>query len=86
MQFGMPSPSQIFAELVRAAGFEGVLYESTKGPGRCLAIFPEALTDDSYVELADAVPEPIKHTRLDSTTAEALCGWDDVAKQLRAPS
>ncbi|MBS0342359.1 MAG: RES family NAD+ phosphorylase [Proteobacteria bacterium] len=83
MQFGMPSPSQIFAELVRAAGFEGILYESTKGPGQCLAIFPEALTDASYVELADAAPAPIKHTRLDSTTAEALCGWDDVAKQLR---
>ena len=83
MQFGMPSPSQIFAELVRAAGFEGVLYQSTKGPGLCLAIFPEALMNGSHVELADAAPEPIKHTRLDATTADALCGWDDAAKQLR---
>ncbi|MBS0342353.1 MAG: RES family NAD+ phosphorylase, partial [Proteobacteria bacterium] len=78
MHFGKPSPSQIFAELVRAGGFDGILYESTKGPGQCLAIFPSALT---HASLADAAPAPIKHTRLDSTTAEALCGWDDVAKQ-----
>lgn len=83
VQFGMPAPSQIFAELIRAAGFEGVLYESTKGPGQCLAIFPEALEDGSYVELVDPAPEPIKHTRLDCTNSDALSGWDDVAKQLR---
>lgn len=82
-QFGMPAPSQIFAELVRAAGFEGILYESTKGPGRCLAIFPDAMRDDSFIELVDPAPESIRHLRLDCSSADALSGWDDVAKQLR---
>ncbi len=83
VQFGMPAPSQILAELIRAAGFEGVLYESTKGPCRCLALFPDVLLDGSFVELADPAPAAIQHTRLDCTTADALCGWDDIAKQMR---
>ncbi|MDM0059025.1 hypothetical protein [Variovorax fucosicus] len=30
IQFGLPSPSQILAELIRAAGFEAILYQSSK--------------------------------------------------------
>jgi hypothetical protein len=35
VQFGLPSPSQIFGQLIREAGFEGILYPSTKGGGAC---------------------------------------------------
>ena len=34
LQFGLPSQSHILADLVRAAGFEGLLYQSSKGPAR----------------------------------------------------
>lgn len=84
VQFGTPAPSQIFAEMVRAAGFEAVLYQSSKGPGRCLAVFPENLGDDSFVELADPAPPEVKHCRMDTASADDLCGWESVPHQYRA--
>ncbi|MFZ0871549.1 MAG: RES family NAD+ phosphorylase [Rhodanobacter sp.] len=76
-QFGLPSPSQILAGLVLDAGFEAIRYPSTKGGGHCLAVFPHKLTsDESYVSLSDQPPTEIKHTRLDMTTADGLCGWE----------
>jgi hypothetical protein len=83
-QFGMPSPSQTLAELIRAAGFEAILYQSSKGPGKCLAVFPDRLLDGSFVELADAAPPEVRHSRLDSSNGNDLCGWDSVAPQFRA--
>ncbi len=81
VQYGLPAPSQILAEMIRAAGFEGILYSSTKSGGKCLAIFPDKLADGSYVELMDAAPEGVTDTRLDSNTADALSGWDDVIRR-----
>ena len=49
VQFGLPAPTHIIAELLRAAEFEAVLYHSTKGPGDCLAIYPDKLSSDSFV-------------------------------------
>jgi len=50
----LPSNSLIFGRLIMEAGFEGVLYPSVKGKGKCIAIFPENLAGtDSYVELFD---------------------------------
>jgi RES domain len=48
IQYGLPAPSHILAELIRAAGFEAILYQSTKGPGKCLAVFPDILDGQSY--------------------------------------
>ena len=84
IQFGLPSPSQILAELIRAAGFEAILYQSTKGPGRCVAVFPDRLQDPSFVELADAAPPEVSHRRLDADSANDLAGWDTVASQFKA--
>lgn len=84
VQFGIPSPSQILAELIRAAGFEAVLYQSSKGPGKCLAVFPDKLFDASFVELTDVPPDGVTYPRLDATSAAELAGWDSVAHQLRA--
>ncbi len=83
-QFGMPSPSQTLAELIRAAGFEAIMYQSSKGPGKCLAVFPDKLLDGSFVELADPAPPEVRHPRLDSSNGNDLCGWDSVAPQFRA--
>ncbi len=83
VQFGLPAPSHTLAELIRAAGFEAVLYRSTKGQGRCLAVFPDQLTSKSFVELADAAPAAVKWPRLDIDTADDLAGWDSLPTQKR---
>lgn len=62
VQYGLPAPSQVLAEMVRAAGFEAILYSSTKAGELCLAIFPDKLVDGSYVELMDAAPEGVADT------------------------
>lgn len=77
VQFGLPSVSHILAKLILDAGFEAILYPSTKSSGRCLAIFPHNLASDrSYVQLANVGPPGITLTRLDLDTADELCGWD----------
>lgn len=84
VQFGLPAPSHILAELIRAAGFEAILYRSTKGPGKCLAIFPDLLADGSFVELMDTPPPEIKCQRLDADSAEELAGWDSLPPRFRS--
>jgi hypothetical protein len=83
IQFGLPAQSQTIAELVKAAGFEAILYRSSKGPGNCLAVFPELLADGSFIELVDSAPDAVKHCRLDTDTASELEGWDTLPRQLR---
>lgn len=78
VQFGLPAPSQILAELIYAAGFEGILYASTKGLGNCMAVFPEHLKADSWVALLDAAPAGVQYPRLDPETSIPLSGWDEV--------
>jgi hypothetical protein len=69
IQFGLPSNPQIFGNLLRNAGFEGVVYPSSKGNETCLAVFPENLGgSESFVELADLAPSGVTNTRLDSAT------------------
>ena len=76
-QFGLPAVSHILARLILDAGFEGILYPSTKGGGRCLAVFPHNLASDrSHVELANPAPAGVTHTRLDLNSADELCGWE----------
>jgi len=76
VQFDLPAQSQIVAELIRAAGFEAVLYQSTMGPGKCLAVFPDRLLETSFIELSDHPPHVETITRLDDSTADELAGWD----------
>lgn len=74
-QFGLPARSHILAELVRAAGFEAILYKSTMGPGKCLAVFPDQLSGSAHIELEDKAPPEVRHTRLDENSAGDLAGW-----------
>lgn len=70
VQFGIPANPQIFGGLLLDAGYTGVLYRSTKGDRRCLAIFPDALINNSsFVELKDNAPKGIQTTRLDKASA-----------------
>lgn len=83
VQFGLPAQSQVLAEFIRAAGFEGIRYKSSKGPGYCIALFPDRLQDASYVELADPFPPEVRYTRLDLESAAALAGYDQLPSQAR---
>lgn len=76
VQFDLPAPGQVLAEMVRDAGYEGILYQSTQHTGRCLAVFPEMLVAGSFIELIDTPPHPITTVRLDESTAEILAGWE----------
>lgn len=82
-QFGLPAPSHILADLVRQAGFEGIIYRSSKGPGDCIALFTDRLTSGSYVELIDSPPPGTHHSRLDDQTAAFLAGWESVPANMR---
>ena len=74
IQFGLPSPSQILSELIRAADFEAIAYQSSKGGGVCLAVFADRLAPGSFVEVTDKAPAGAI-TRLNEATAEELAGW-----------
>jgi len=73
-QVNLPSASQIFGKMVRDAGVEGILYNSTKArEGKCLAIFPENFDGSpSSIALADEPPNSIEHTTLDKDTWRSL--------------
>lgn len=83
VQFGLPAQSQIIGELIKSAGYEGVIYQSSKGPKRCISIFPEALKEGSSVKLVGGIHANVSHTVLDANTSAALEGWDLIPKNLR---
>lgn len=73
-QYEIPANPQIFARLVVDAGFDGIVYASTKGPKACVALFPTNFSgSESYVELADEAPRGATHTRLDQEK------WGEIA-------
>lgn len=74
IQFGIPAPSQILAELIRAAGYEAIVYKSAQGTKRCLAVFPDQISNGSYIEVADISPDELAYSRLDVNTAAILSG------------
>jgi RES domain len=68
-QFDLPANSQIFGRLVRDAGYEAILYPSSKNAARCIGVFPENLREsDSFLELSGGYPEEVQVRRLDSST------------------
>lgn len=83
VQFGLPAQSQMLAEFIRAAGYEGIYYKSSKGPGHCLALFPDRLQDASYIALADVAPPEVKYTVLNYESAQALSGYDQLPSQAK---
>ncbi len=64
----VPSGAQIFGQLVRAAGIEGIIWPSVRGDDKCLAVFPENVSGKSYVQLDDEPPSPDVPHRLDEHT------------------
>lgn len=84
-QFGLPAVSQILASLIVDAGYEAIRYPSTKGDGECVAVFPHRLASDaSFVSVSDVAPASARHTRLDMSTADDLCGWEVLPGYMRS--
>lgn len=87
VQFGLPSVSQIFAGMVREAGFEAIRYPSSKGCGHCVALFPDRLVSErTTLRLRDDAPAGIRQRELTMDTADALCGWEMLRPRLRPNS
>lgn len=84
VQFDLPAPGQVLAEIVRDAGYEGILYRSTRYTGLCLAVFPEMLAEGSFIELVDKPPHSETVVRLDESTADLLSGWEVLPTRARS--
>jgi hypothetical protein len=70
MQYDLPANPQIFGRLLLDAGFDAVVYPSTKGAGDCVAVFIDNLmASGSFLELADDAPSGVTMKRLDKDTA-----------------
>ena len=68
MVFDVPAPCQIFGGIVKDAGIEGILYNSSITRRVCLAIFPQDFENSSsFLELDDAVPLEAVQRRVDSS-------------------
>ncbi len=73
MLLAIPATSQIFGNLVREAGFSGIIYKSTVHQGTCIAFFPENFADDSSV----CAKSPADGTQHPCLTAE---NWQQLVK------
>ena len=63
-----PSPSQIFGQIVKSCGIEGICYKSLQGQGKCMALFLESFKDsESFIELIDP-PENMKNVKINKRT------------------
>ena len=83
VQFGLPSQSQILGSLIRSAGYEGILYPSSKSKSLCLAVFPEQLQAGSFLALEDTPPHSDTLALLNIDSAEFLAGWESLPLRLR---
>ena len=69
MQLGIPSNSQVFGRIAFEAGYDGIVFKSARGGGRCLCIFLENLThSETVLQLPDPVPSPDTVTELNAGT------------------
>jgi RES domain len=69
MQLGIPSNSQVFGRIVFEAGYDGIVFKSARGAGRCLCIFLENLThSETVLKLPDPAPSLDTVTELSATT------------------
>lgn len=83
VQFGLPAHSHVLADLIRRAGYEAILYPSSKGSGKCLAVFPEALREGTFVAMQDKPPHIETLRTLDSGSSNSLAGWEILPVQQR---
>lgn len=65
----IPANSQIFGQLVMAAGIEAILFPSVRGEARCLAVYPQNFQNtESFLQIDPPVPPFVKVARIDART------------------
>ena len=70
IQFDVPSNSQVLGRLLYDAGYEAVVYPSTRNGKRCIAVFPTSLSDSqSFVALSGNYPHSVSVPKLDAGSA-----------------
>ena len=68
MDFDVPSNSQIFGQMVRAAGISSILYNSNITQKECIVIFPTNFKNSSsFIELIDEPPNQKIPRRIDNS-------------------
>jgi hypothetical protein len=81
MQLGIPSNSQVFGRMAFEAGYDGILYNSVRGDGRCLSVFLENLThSETVLRLSDPPPSSETIAELNSDTWPRLVTPFSLAK------
>ena len=71
VHFNVPANSQVFAQMVVEAGFEGILYRSAKGADKCLAVFTRQVgNSDSRIAVSGGCPPGTRF--LEITAANCL--------------
>ncbi len=70
----IPATSQIFGNLVREAGYTGIIFPSTVHGGQCVALFPENFDDNSMV----CAKDPTDQTNQSCLDSES---WTDMIKR-----
>ena len=74
IQFDIPANPQIFGQIVKSAGIEGILYPSKHTGKKCLAIFIENFSSsDSFVSLDDEPPPGAVIRKVDATNWNQTC-------------
>lgn len=69
----IPANSQIFGQIIFAAGIQGIKYPSKFSNKQCLAIFPQTfLNSGSFIELIDDLPQKKIPSRIDSGNWETF--------------
>lgn len=73
VQMSIPANSQVLGKLLLDAGFEGVMYPSSRDESDCIAIFVDSLKNsESSIRLDDSHPVTVEYPELNSTTAQHL--------------
>jgi hypothetical protein len=68
IHFDIPSNSQLFGKFLVDAGYEGVLYRSTRSSKRCLAVFTRQLANsDSSIALHEDRPSTVDYCELNAS-------------------
>ena len=71
-QHGLPAGCQTFGKIVWEAQYDAILFRSTRGGGRCLAVYPQNLQkSETRIELA-GTPPPDVIEYMDASNCEVL--------------
>lgn len=72
-QVNLPSNSQVFGKLIYEAGIEGIIYNSAKANGSCMALFPNNFRrSESVVKVTGELPATVQVTELNKHTWDKL--------------